>query len=205
MKVLQISLQRYMRDTEEPVMLSEVSDLASFGFFQRPTAQQILNAFSKIIVKRIAPGQRVTVEVEGLSEYQMHVYVRADGIAGTLAADKEYPTRVAFAKISELLDTFIQDPKTRGWETVTKNGAMGGWAPLAQAIVECQDPSSFDKIIKIQQDLDSTQQVLHSTIDNILERGEKLDDLVARSDELSATSKQFYKQARKTNSCCVIS
>ena len=42
------------------------------------------------------------------------------------------------------------------------------------------------------------------TIDNILERGEKLDDLVARSDELSATSKQFYKQARKTNSCCVI-
>ena len=31
------AVQRYMRDTAEPVMLSEASDLKSFGFFQRPT------------------------------------------------------------------------------------------------------------------------------------------------------------------------
>ena len=111
---------------------------------------------------------------------------------------------MAFAKLSELLDIFAADPQLRGWESETRDEAFGGWPPLATAIVEVQDPTSFDKIIKIQKDLDSTQQVLHQTIDNILERGEKLDDLVARSDELSATSKQFYKQARKTNSCCVI-
>jgi hypothetical protein len=50
-----------MRDTEEPVMLCEASDLSSFGFFQRPTCHQLLNAFSKIVVKRIQPGQRITV------------------------------------------------------------------------------------------------------------------------------------------------
>ena len=43
------------------------------------------------------------------------------------------------------------------------------------------------------------------TIDNLLERGEKLDSLVERSDDLSKQSKMFYKQARKTNSCCVVS
>lgn len=186
-------------------MLSEVSDLKPFGFFQRPTCQQLLNAFSKIVVKRIAPGQRITVEVDGLAEYQVHTYVRADGLAGTLTADKEYPARVAFAKLSELMDQFSADPMMRGWESETRADAFAGWPPLAAAIVECQDPTKFDKIIKIQKDLDSTQQVLHQTIDNILERGEKLDDLVSRSDELSATSKQFYKQARKTNSCCVVS
>jgi len=74
MKVLQIALQRYMRDTDEPVMLSEASDLSSFGFFQRATCQQLLNAFSKIVVKRIQPGQRITVEVDGLTEYQVHIY-----------------------------------------------------------------------------------------------------------------------------------
>jgi len=68
------AVQRYMRDTAEPVMLSEASDLSSFGFFQRPTCQQLLNAFSKIVVKRIAPGQRITVEVDGLAEYQVHTY-----------------------------------------------------------------------------------------------------------------------------------
>lgn len=204
MKVLQITIQRYMKDTQEPVRLSEASDLKSFGYFQRPTCQQLLNTFGKIVVKRIAPGQRITVEVEGLAEYQVHTYVRADGLAGTFTADKEYPARVAFAKLSELLDAFATDSQLRGWESETRDDAFGGWPPLATAIAECQDPTSFDKIIKIQKDLDSTQQVLHQTIDNILERGEKLDDLVARSDELSATSKQFYKQARKTNSCCVI-
>mmetsp|Transcript_53250 Transcript_53250/g.121372 ORF Transcript_53250/g.121372 Transcript_53250/m.121372 type:complete len:95 (+) Transcript_53250:171-455(+) len=74
MIVLQITVQRYMRDTEEPVMLSEVSDLKPFGFFQRPTCQQLLNAFTKIVVKRISPGQRITVEVDGLNEYQVHTY-----------------------------------------------------------------------------------------------------------------------------------
>jgi synaptobrevin homolog YKT6 len=38
----------------------------------------------------------------------------------------------------------------------------------------------------------------------VLERGERLEDLVDRSGELSAQSKLFYKQAKKTNSCCAV-
>ncbi len=45
----------------------------------------------------------------------------------------------------------------------------------------------------------------HKTIDAVLERGVKLDELVERSNDLSSQSKLFYKQARKTNSCCTIS
>lgn len=42
----------------------------------------------------------------------------------------------------------------------------------------------------------------HNTIEAVLERGEKLDDLVSKSEMLSLQSKTFYKTARKTNSCC---
>jgi synaptobrevin homolog YKT6 len=42
----------------------------------------------------------------------------------------------------------------------------------------------------------------HNTIEAVLERGEKLDDLVSKSEGLSVQSKAFYKTARKTNSCC---
>lgn len=35
MKVVSICTMRYNRDTAEPVMLSQVNELASFGFFQR--------------------------------------------------------------------------------------------------------------------------------------------------------------------------
>lgn len=35
MKVVSICTMRYNRDTAEPVMLSQVNELSSFGFFQR--------------------------------------------------------------------------------------------------------------------------------------------------------------------------
>jgi synaptobrevin family protein YKT6 len=116
-------------------------------------------------------------------------------------APGRYPARVAFTLISTLLDQFAEG--CAEWEKEVRDDAIA-FPPLNEAIVACQDPANFDKITKIQRDLDDTTQVLHKTIDNILERGEKLDRLVERSDDLSAQSKLFYKQARKTNSCCVI-
>ena len=40
----------------------------------------------------------------------------------------------------------------------------------------------------------------HKTIESVLERGEKLNDLVDRSNALSAQSKMFYKTAKKVRS-----
>ena len=34
----------------------------------------------------------------------------------------------------------------------------------------------------------------HETLEALLERGEKLDDLVSKTDKLSSTSKAFYKE-----------
>ena len=65
-----------------------------------------------------------------------------------------------------------------------------------------QDPAQADKLTKIQRDLDDTKVVLHQTIESMLNRGEKLENLVDKSSDLSMASQMFYKQARKTNSCC---
>ena len=46
--------------------------------------------------------------------------------------------------------------------------------------------------MKIQKELDETKIVLHKTIESVLERGEKIDSLVEKSDGLSAQSKMFY-------------
>lgn len=65
-----------------------------------------------------------------------------------------------------------------------------------------QDPAAADKLTKIQRDLDDTKVVLHQTIESMLERGEKLENLVDKSNDLSMASQMFMKQAKKTNSCC---
>jgi hypothetical protein len=77
----------------------------------------------------------------------------------------------------------------------------------AAATAENQDPAKVDKITAIQKELEDTAAVLHNTIDGVLERGVKLDQLVANAHDLSKYSKMGsgYKQAKKTNnSCCVI-
>jgi synaptobrevin family protein YKT6 len=52
---------------------------------------------------------------------------------------------------------------------------------------------------KIQKELDETKIVLHKTIESVLERGEKIDSLVAKSDNLSFQSKAFYGQVGTPN------
>lgn len=73
---------------------------------------------------------------------------------------------------------------------------------VAGALTKFQDPAAADKLLKIQRELDETKIVLHKTIDSVLARGEKLDNLVEKSSDLSMASQLFYKQARKSNSCC---
>lgn len=133
----------------------------------------------------------------------MHCYVRSDGLAGTVTTDGEYPARVAFGLLGQLLDDFTNQHGD-AWKTVSTPESMT-FPEATEYLEKYQDPASADKVTKIQKDLDETTQILHKTIDSVLERGVKLDNLVDKSNDLSAQSKLFYKQAKKTNSCCVVS
>ena len=74
--------------------------------------------------------------------------------------------------------------------------------PLDVHLKKYQDPNQADPMTKVQNELEETKIILHDTIKAVLDRGEKLDDLVAKSEDLSMQSKTFYKTAKKTNSCC---
>lgn len=155
---------------------------------------------TKTFTKRTEPGQRQSIEHEG---YVVHCYVRSDGLGGTVTTDLDYPARVAFVLLGQLLEDFVA-AHGDSWKTV--NIPESVVFPKAEEYLQkYQDPSEADKVTKIQKDLDETTQILHKTIDSVLERGVKLDNLVDKSNDLSAQSKLFYKQAKKTNSCCVIS
>lgn len=127
--------------------------------------------------------------------------MRADGLCGSVTCDAEYPPRVAFSLLTKILEDFeAQIPK---WRKETNNEVIT-WSYLDEAVIKYQDPGNADQIVRIQRNLDETREVLHNTIDSVLQRGEKLEDLVEKSGELSATSKLFYKQAKKANSCCAV-
>ncbi|KAK9481395.1 Longin-like domain-containing protein [Lipomyces japonicus] len=173
-------------------------ELSSFSFFERKSVGEFMTFFSNTVAERTLPSQRQSVEE---NEYIAHTYARAEGIAGVIVADKEYPIRVAYSLLNRLLDQFLaQFPKAE-WSqgTVTLQ-----FAELDSAIAKYQNPTQADSIMRVQQELDETKIVLHKAIESVLQRGEELDSLVAKSSALSTTSKMFYKEAKKTNSCCII-
>ncbi|ESO07874.1 hypothetical protein HELRODRAFT_185407 [Helobdella robusta] len=179
--------------------LTGSSELSSFGFFQRSSAQEFMDFTSKIIVERTNTSQRSSVKEQ---EYVCHLYVRGDSLAGVVISDDEYPSRVSFTLLNKVLDDFSAKYPAHQWPDAQENSLP--FTELAEFLQKYQNPKEADAMTRIQSDLDETKIILHNTIESVLERGEKLDDLVAKSEGLTYQSKAFYKTAKKTNSCCVL-
>lgn len=136
------------------------------------------------------------------AEYVGHVFVRSDNLAGVIVTDGLYPTRVAFSLINKITDEFINRYPRHTWANLTPQTTS--YPELKSHLDKYQSPTEADPMMKVQRELDETKIILHKTMESLLQRGEKLDDLVAKSDQLSSQSKMFYKTAKKTNSCCYL-
>ncbi|GLI59891.1 hypothetical protein VaNZ11_001929 [Volvox africanus] len=199
MRLVGVGLLLYKGDATPPTFIGMATDVSNFGYFQRGTVREGIMFIARTIAQRTQPGMRQTVKNE---EYLCHVHVKDTGLAGIVVADAEYPTTAAFSVIGKVLDDFMQQHgQDDSWRTLEADGTLAN--PLLEAaLIKYQDHTQADKIAKIQKDLDETKIILHQTIDSVLKRGEKLDALVDKSNDLSLASQMFYKQARKTNSCC---
>ncbi|KAF4306590.1 palmitoyltransferase [Botryosphaeria dothidea] len=196
MKILYIGI---LKNEQKPaVELCAERELSTYSRFTRASVGEFMTLFSKTVAERTQPGQRQDVEEQS---YTFHAYGRTEGIAGIIITDHEYPALVAHQLLSKVVDEFLNKyPRN----VFTASDAACPFPELKEYIVKYQDPQQADSIMKIQKELDETKIVLHKTIESVLERGEKLDSLVAKSDGLSAQSKMFYTQAKKQNSCCIV-
>ena len=148
-----------------------------------------MTLFSKTVAERTRPGQRQDVEEQ---DKTFHAYARTEGVCGIIISDKDYPALVAHQLLSKCLDEFLsQHPRS---SFSSPNPAALPFPQLKEYIVKYQDPSQADSVMKIQRELDETKIVLHKTIESVLERGEKIDSLVEKSNDLSSQSRMFYTQ-----------
>ena len=182
-----------------PVLLSSASEVSSFGYFQRSSVVEMCQFFSRTFAKNVVPGGRTSVKHEGML---CHLYASPGGITAVCFADAEYPSRVAFGYLSKVCEEFTQVTGGQFPASTEDNCAAAFMAPHTKLIKQFQDPAEADQLTKIMADLEETKVVLHNTIEAALERGQKIDDLVSKSNDLSGSSKMFYKTAKKQNQCC---
>ncbi|XP_010453140.1 PREDICTED: VAMP-like protein YKT61 [Camelina sativa] len=199
MKITALLVFKCAPVSTEPVILANASDVSHFGFFQRSSVKEFVVFVGRTVASRTPPSQRQSVQHE---EYKVHAYNR-NGLCAVGFMDDHYPVRSAFSLLNQVLDEY-QKSFGETWRSAKEEDPTPTWPYLVEALNKFQDPAEADKLLKIQRELDETKIILHKTIDSVLERGEKLDSLVEKSSDLSTASQMFYKQAKKTNSCCTI-
>ena len=170
-------------DKNESIKSSEWQ-LEEFGFFQRGYIKEYMRFASKEIAKRIDKinsRTSVSYRIEELDKtYVVHCYVTQENKI-TCITDGEYKPRVAHKMLEEIYNR--------------KDGCI---EKILKKYKRCED---MDDIYNINKELDETKYIMMKSIESLLERGEKLNDLVNRSEELSFASKEYFAKSRELNGC----
>ncbi|CAI6340519.1 unnamed protein product [Periconia digitata] len=201
-----------LRNTGRPaVELAAEKKLDSFNFLTRPKYSEFLDFTVGLCAERLEKNYRGEIKMAGMDktgDYRFQAYDYKGGICGVVVTDANYNERVAQAILAKSLEFFAGKYSESAY-TNLQPSPKGSPPPLAmpelkEYIDKYQRPEDIDPILRIQMELDETKTFMHKSIEAMLDRGEKLDSLVAKSDNLSSQSKMFYTQAKKQNSCCIV-
>ncbi|OMH85007.1 Synaptobrevin-like protein [Zancudomyces culisetae] len=148
-----------------------------------------------IVDSNSTPGKALVIanDVSSIGYFQRASVQEFLNFFAITVADRTSPSNRQGVEENSLAAKIVDDYVTNPAQT-----------DLPGTLARYQNPRQADTIMNIQQELDETKLVLNKTIESVLERGERLDDLVEKSNTLSDQSKMFYKTAKKTNSCCSI-
>mmetsp|Transcript_44813 Transcript_44813/g.106374 ORF Transcript_44813/g.106374 Transcript_44813/m.106374 type:complete len:201 (+) Transcript_44813:95-697(+) len=197
MKLLSLIIYKYKEDSS--VELMSCYELSSFSFFHKGPIKEHIKFHSRLIVTRSGIGKRQCTDFDQ-NLGKCYSWVNAEGLGAAVLVDNEYPMRVAFTLVSEALRLFQEKMKGK-WEDA-KNDMTLTVPEVEETFNKFQDPSEADKLTKIEKDLEEVKGVVMQSMDDLLKRGESLDALMQKSKDLSSTSVQFYRTAKKNNQCC---
>lgn len=158
---------------------------------------------AKQLLKKLAPREASKMSIESNS-YVFH-YVIDKGICYLALTDKSYPKRLAFLFLEEISKDFVADLNAEygdNWmHTVDTVGRQYAFIKFDRIIQkkrrEYSDPNSNSNIEKINSDLQSIHSIMRKTIDDVLDRGNKLDEVTEMSKRLASDSKQLKWGAKK--------
>lgn len=109
--------------------------------------------------------------------------------------NKEYPSHLMVQVCKNLLHDLS---KTMYVDKRGTDKFVESW------LEKMQNPAEVSKICKLKDTLKETEDVIRKTLMNVLERGDRIEDLVKQTDELEDSSKIFLTESHKFNSCCCI-
>ncbi len=158
-------------------------NLSNFFFIYRPKIKETIESVALELIKNIKPNKFYKIN-EQFQSIEMTIYLFENDKIYIVITNDNYPQRVASKLIGSV-----------------KNANVEQCNILFESY---QNPDKFDTITQIKNELEESKIIILDSIDKLMIRGENLDELIQRTDNLSETSFLFKNKAKNLNSCCAI-
>ena len=157
-------------------------NLSEFYFFVRSRIENAIIEIANVVIKN-SNQEKFYQITEKLEDKTFHIYIYFHKDRHYIAlTDDKYPVNVIMEFLKELTDN---------------NNYNELWQKY-------QDPISVSKILQVKIQLEATKVTMLDSIDKVLERGDKIEDLIKKTEELEDISIKFKANATKLNSCCIM-
>ncbi|KAF4697718.1 Vesicle-trafficking protein S22a [Perkinsus olseni] len=142
--------------------------------------------------------------------YVFH-YITDGGIVYMTLCDQRYPKKLAFSFLEEIRQAFVEElarefgttdslDYRQHIEAITKPYHFISFdRQITKRRNDYRDPTSTRALNRLNDSLTEVNSIMQKNIDDILTRGEKLEDVGRRANDLKDASKSFSKKARMIN------
>jgi len=129
--------------------------------------------------------------------YDRHIfhYSVDNGLTYLCMADEAFGRRVPFAFLEDIRNRFLATYGNR-WQTAPALGMNEDFGRVLQVQMEyfSNNPNA-DKVNKVKGQLDEITGIMMQNIEKVLERGERIELLVDKTEQLNSTAMNFKKQS----------
>ena len=196
-----LSMHILHKRPHKPIFLKNSYQLDFVGILKRTFVKQSLNFGARTTINKMNKGEMIRLELEEQEDTIIYAHINDKNIATVVICDKLYPESAALKIMLEMENTFLSIYSPDLFNQYSEDQEIK-FPQLDAMIVKYQDPKEADKLIKIESDLTEIQTALHKTMNDLMDRGEKLDDLMKQSEDISGMAYNFYSKAKQSNQKC---
>ncbi|CAM9275110.1 unnamed protein product [Chrysoparadoxa australica] len=166
-------------------------------------SSDVYRSQAKQILKKLNPGSVAKCSIES-RPYTFH-YMIEQGICYLTLTDQGYPKRLAFLYLEEVHAAFVEELQRdhgNDWrtkvETVARPYAFIKFdKSIQRKRKEYLDPSSRNNMARLNDDLADIHSIMKKNIQEVLNRGERLDHVSQISKDLASQAEQFKWNSKK--------
>jgi synaptobrevin family protein YKT6 len=202
-----LSLIIFNTNNDQPLIFSKYENLYKFSFFTRRYVREFIIFTSREITKRITNRPTCTSHTIKDTDINVNFYSfkSPNGYSIVLLTIHDYNQRIAFELLDKINNLLCEQFNNEIIKINNNTDVNVHIDTINNLFTKYQNPNEVDKILIVKDKLDDVKELMIQNIDKLLIRGEKIEDLIEQSNDLSNISKGFSRETKKLNRCCIIS